>query len=103
MNRSEILCFLEELLEDSAEMRPITGKSFLEEGIDELQDRLVAEGYRKEQKGKLDISVYLDFSDAIHGSSDVHNAIREVKNLDAGLRRIFFEENKINLGVEINE
>jgi len=95
------LIFLEELLEDSAEMCPVIGKHFLEEGIDELQDRLVANNLAiggltmklnvDNQKAKKEIEIMSHRLDIINQQID--RAVEELESF----------RTKIKIGVEVNE
>jgi len=103
MNRSKMLCFLEELLEDSAEMRPITGKRFLEEGIDELQDILVAEDYNNNTVGNLSLKVNLNDDGVINELTQIESKLERVNVLMDQVREKVNTDYQIKIGVEVNE
>jgi len=103
MNRSKMLCFLEELLEDSAEMRPITGKRFLEEGIDELQDILVAEDYNNNTVGNLSLKVNLNDDGVINELTQIESKLERINVLMDQVREKVNTDYQIKIGVEVNE
>jgi len=103
MNRSEILCFLEELLEDSAKMSHKTGKSFLEEGIDELQDILVAEDYNNNTVGNLSLKVNLNDDGVINELTQIESKLERINVLMDQVREKVNTDYQIKIGVEVNE
>jgi|Wag4MinimDraft_11_1082651.scaffolds.fasta_scaffold00187_25 hypothetical protein len=98
-----MLCFLEELLEDSAEMRPITGKRFLEEGIDELQDILVAEDYNNNTVGNLSLKVNLNDDGVINELTQIESKLERINVLMDQVREKVNTDYQIKIGVEVNE
>jgi hypothetical protein len=97
-----MLCFLEELLEESAKMSHKTGKSFLEEGIDELQDRLVAEDYNSKPISNLVVRVNADTSEAMTELVQIESKLEKINQLLEEINGKFKNENTIKIGVEVN-
>lgn len=103
MNRSEVLCFLEELLEDSEDMSYSGGYHLLRNGIEKLQDELVGEDYQESAIHNLTISMNIDSAIVMNELTQIESKLARINQLLGEVNHKLGKENNIKIGVEINE
>jgi len=103
MNRSEILCFLEETLEQAREMDFFRGAKHVNDRIIELQDKIAAEDYYNNSVGNLSLKVNLNDDGVINELTEIESKLERINVLMDQVRGKVNTDYQIKIGVEVNE